>query len=79
MVMEARRTARIPDAVAPVPWTRVDLDRYEISWDGEVAGYIDVVGRVFVALSGSRYDRAVEVAQTLSFPAALAALAATRD
>ncbi len=73
MVMEARHVESTPLA-APAPWTRIDLDLYEISWDGAVAGYVEVVGHVFVALSGARYDRAVEVRQALSFPDAVDAL-----
>ena len=73
MVLEARYLES-SSLAAPQPWTRVDLDLYEISWDGAVAGYVEVVGNVFVALSGARYDRAVEVRQALSFPDALAAL-----
>ncbi|WP_344737552.1 hypothetical protein [Microbacterium awajiense] len=37
-------------------------------------GYVDVVGAVFVALRGTRYDRAVEVEQTLLFDRAIAVL-----
>ncbi|MGP3534671.1 hypothetical protein ACTU3I_07740 [Microbacterium sp. RD1] len=73
MVMEARHIESTPLA-APQPWTRVDLDLYEIAWDGEVAGYVEVVGHVFVALAGTRYDRAVEVQQALTFPDAVGAL-----
>ena len=39
-----------------------------------VVGYIDVVGAVFVVLAGARYDRAVEVLQTLDFDAAVRAI-----
>ena len=41
-----------------------------------VVGYVEAAGSVFVALHGSRYDRAVEVAQSLSFDVAAAALLA---
>ena len=34
-------------------------------------GFIDVVGAVFVVLAGARYDRAVEVLQTLDFAVAV--------
>lgn len=78
MVMEARRTTKAAAPVAPVPWTRVDLDRYAITSGGEVTGYVEVVGPVFVALAGPRYDRAVEVAQSLTFHAAVDALVAHR-
>jgi len=78
MVMEARHVESTSLA-APQPWTRIDLDLYEITWDGCVAGYIEVVGHVFVALSGPRYDRAVEVRQALSFPDAVEALRRARS
>lgn len=39
-----------------------------------VVGFVEAAGPVFVALFGSRYDRAVEVAQSLSFDAAAAGL-----
>ena len=39
-----------------------------------VVGFVESAGAVFVALYGSRYDRAVEVAQSLSFDAAAAGL-----
>lgn len=73
MVMEARHVESTPLA-APQPWTRIDLDLYEIAWDDTVAGYVEVVGHVFVALAGPRYDRAVEVRQALSFSDAVEAL-----
>ena len=41
-----------------------------------VVGYVEAAGPVFVALHGSRYDRAVEVAQSLTFDVAAAALLA---
>ena len=37
-------------------------------------GFIDVQGRVFVALAGPRYDRAIEASQTLRFDDAVRAL-----
>lgn len=77
MVMEARHVESTPLA-APQPWTRIDLDLYEIAWDGAVAGYVEVVGHVFVALAGDRYDRAEEVKQTLTFPDAVEALRQAR-
>ena len=39
-----------------------------------VVGFVESAGAVYVALFGSRYDRAVEVAQSLSFSAAAAGL-----
>lgn len=38
-------------------------------------GFVEHVGRVYVALAGERYDRAVEVAQTLDVSHAARALA----
>jgi len=60
--------------VAEIPWTRIDLDLYEVARDGYIVGYVEVVGAVFVALGGARYDRAVEVSQHLTFHAAVEAL-----
>lgn len=76
----ARQARRIETVVlaAPQPWTRVDLDLYSIEVDGVVCGFVEVVGHVFVALAGGRYDRAVEVRQTLTFEDAVAALHAPR-
>lgn len=54
-----------------IPWTRIDLDLYEVARDGRIVGYVEVVGAVFVALGGPRYDRAVEIAQHLTFHAAV--------
>lgn len=65
-----------PDGAA-VQWERIDLDRYAILAAGATVGYIDVVGAVFVVLAGTRYDRAVEVLQTLDFTAAVQAVAPT--
>lgn len=57
-----------------VPWTRIDLDLYEIAAGGRVVGYVEEAGPVFVALRGPRYDRAVEVCQALTFHAAVDAV-----
>lgn len=59
------------EIVTEIPWTRIDLDLYEVASDGCIVGYVEVVGSVFVALGGTRYDRAVEVAQHLTFHAAV--------
>jgi len=64
----------VPAAVTEIPWTRIDLDLYEVSRDGYIVGYVEVVGAVFVSLGGARYDRAVEVSQHLTFHAAVDAL-----
>lgn len=67
-----------PPPLAPpaddVRWHRVDLERYEVVVGECVIGYVDVVGTVFVALRGTRYDRAVEIEQTLVFERAIAVL-----
>ncbi|WP_019179987.1 hypothetical protein [Microbacterium yannicii] len=68
---------RLPDAPAPsahLKWARVGFDRYEVRLDGGVIGYVEVVGAVYVVLEGHRYDRAVEILQTLVFDDALSAL-----
>ncbi|MDQ1124728.1 hypothetical protein [Microbacterium trichothecenolyticum] len=57
-----------------IPWTRIDLDLYEVARDGYIVGYVEVVGAVFVALGGTRYDRSVELSQHLTFHAAVDAL-----
>lgn len=57
-----------------VQWHRVGLERYEVREEGLVVGFVDVVGAVYVALSGPRYDRAVETLQTLDFDAAVRSL-----
>lgn len=57
-----------------VRWHRVDLERYEVVVGECVIGYVDVVGTVFVALRGTRYDRAVEIEQTLVFERTIAVL-----
>lgn len=69
---------RRPEPPAPehaaVQWERVDVDRYEIRAAGATVGFVDVVGAVFVALAGPRYDLAVEVLQTLDFTTAVHAV-----
>lgn len=75
MVMEAQYVAgRADRARTEVPWTRIDIDLYEIASAGLIIGYVEVVGPVFVALGGPRYDRAVEVSQELTFHAAVDAV-----
>ncbi|HKP05838.1 MAG TPA: hypothetical protein VJU58_01170 [Microbacterium sp.] len=56
---------------SPVRWERIDIDRYEVRTSETTVGFIDVVGAVFVVLAGARYDRAVEVLQTLDFAVAV--------
>jgi hypothetical protein len=75
MVMEAHPVAKSSArSKTEVPWTRIDLDLYEIAHDDLIVGYVEVVGAIFVALRGSRYDRAVEVKQALTFHAAVEAV-----
>jgi hypothetical protein len=49
-------------------------DLVEVVMGGQVVGYLEMVGSLFVALRGTRYDLAVEVAQSMSIEAAHAAL-----
>ncbi|WP_292814785.1 hypothetical protein AB2L57_03380 [Microbacterium sp. HA-8] len=67
----------VDDATNPgaLSWELVDILRYRVFDSCDTVGFIDVVGAVYVVLEGERYDRAVEVAQTLLFDAAIAALA----
>ena len=60
---------------SPVRWERIDIDRYEVRASGATVGFIDVAGAVFVVLAGPRYDRAVEVLQTLDFALAVRSIA----
>jgi hypothetical protein len=55
-------------------WELRDIDCYQVWMDDLTVGFIDVVGAVFVSLSGARYDRAVEVKQSLIFERAIEAL-----
>jgi len=74
-----RPLAHPPGSSTPVPgviWERIDTDAYAVAVDGRTVGFIDVVGAVFVSLGGHRYDRAVEIAQSLVFERAVAALVA---
>lgn len=79
MVMEARQVDKRADrARTELPWTRIDLDLYEIASEGVIVGYVEVVGPIFVALGGPRYDRAVELQQALTFHTAVEAVLAGR-
>ena len=69
-----RRPAEPPAPASPLQWHLVDLERYEVEAGGRTIGFVDVVGAVYVALAGSRYDRSVEATQTLVFEDALEAL-----
>lgn len=73
-----RRPADPPEPASVVRWERVAPDRYVVRDGNEVLGYVDVVGAVFVVLSGTRYDTATEFAQTLVFDSAIRALTAAR-
>ena len=72
--LPARRPADPPARSSRIAWELIDVDRYVVTISGAVAGFIDVVGAVYVVLSGDRYARAVEVAQTLVWSTAVAAL-----
>ncbi len=70
--------SRRPPAPSPYPtdleWEQLEPCKYVVRRGGRTLGFVDVVGAVFVVLSGPRYSRAVEFAQTLVFDEALAAL-----
>lgn len=53
-------------------WTPSGVDRFEITRDGTVLGYVDHVGSVFVCLQGAWYSVATEARQTLDFDDAIA-------
>ena len=61
-------------AASGITWAPVGRHRYEVIESGDTLGFIDVEGGVFVALAGSRYDRAVEACQALRFDDAVRAL-----
>jgi len=63
-----------PATASEITWTRVGRDRYRVTRADDTLGFIDVEGGVYVALAGSRYDRAIEASQTLSFDDAVNAL-----
>lgn len=69
-----RRPAQPAPEDSSVRWERIDVGRYEVRADGTIVGFVDVVGAVFVALAGPRYDRALEVQQTLDFATAVRAV-----
>lgn len=54
---------------------RVTPSMLRVLLDGRTVGFVEHVGRVYVALAGEHYDRAVEVAQTLDVAHAARALA----
>ncbi|UWF77792.1 MULTISPECIES: hypothetical protein [Microbacterium] len=72
--LPTRITRREPDPGRVVRWERVASERYVVCDGDRIAGFVDVVGAVFVVLHGERYDRATEIGQTLVFADAVAAL-----
>jgi hypothetical protein len=62
-----------PSGTRPRPlaaYRTVRPDLVEVVIAGEVVGFIEMVGHLFVALRGPRYDIAVEVAQSMSIEVA---------
>lgn len=51
-------------------------ERLRVELDGEVVGFIDIVGHVHVGLLGNMYPYAVEIAQTLDADSAAHAVIA---
>ena len=49
-------------------------DLVQVTVGSTVVGFVESAGPVFVALHGPRYDRAVEVSQSLAFDVAAAGL-----
>ena len=70
--------AAAPRATAPPPESVVLIGptTYEVHRADEIVGYIDIVGGVYVALAGARYDHAVEVRQSIILDTAVASLLA---
>jgi hypothetical protein len=81
-----RRTLVVPPRSVPAPskhvdpieprvrWERVGADCYAVLLNDKLVGFVDVAGQVFVALAGCRYDRAVEVGQSVVFELAVTAV-----
>lgn len=65
--------------IRTISLTVVDLDDVvqEIRLDGRVIGFIHAAGRIFVALTGTRMDWAVECGQSLLWDKAAATLVTT--
>lgn len=72
--LPTRRPADASTRASRIQWDLIADDRYEVRIGGEAAGFIDVVGAVYVVLAGPRYDRAVEVIQTIVWSTATTAL-----
>ena len=73
-IRESRATVSpsIPTISPETPTVvRVSADVYGIVTGEGIVGYVHQAGRVYVALSGARYHRAVEVGQALSWDEAL--------
>jgi len=68
--------AAAPRATAPPVESIVLIGptTYEVHRADQVVGYIDIVGGVYVALAGARYDHAVEVRQSIVLDTAVTAL-----
>jgi hypothetical protein len=67
--------AKPVDPIEPwVRWERVGADCYAVLLNDKLVGFVDVAGQVFVALAGCRYDRAVEVGQSVLFELAVTAV-----
>ncbi|WP_405375192.1 MULTISPECIES: hypothetical protein [unclassified Microbacterium] len=72
--LPSRRPAAPSPRASRIQWDQLAADRYVVRISGETVGYVDVVGAVYVVLSGARYDRAEEIMQTLVWSTATAAL-----
>jgi len=68
------RRPPVPSPATDLHWEQLEPDRYVVRRGARTLGFVDVVGAVFVVLSGPHYSHAVEFAQTLIFEEALAAL-----
>ncbi|MDP3208615.1 MAG: hypothetical protein Q8M65_05655 [Rhodoglobus sp.] len=70
---------QVDDVVRMIALTVVDLDDavQEISVNGQVIGFIHTAGRVFVALTGTRTDRAEECGQSILWDCAAETLVIT--
>lgn len=73
--LPARRPVEPAESASTIQWLLVAPHRYEVTQCVTTVGFIDVVGAVYVVLSGARYSHAVEVYQTLVFDDAVRALA----
>jgi hypothetical protein len=66
MSVAIERGAGSPRRPGLVAYRSVRADLVEVVVAGEIVGYVELVGNVFVALKGCRYNIALEVAQSLS-------------